>query len=509
MLRSKFKLLILVLFLSVVFTYGFSVYSNEKNTMVSYDVKNQETLNYKENEILIKLNDETFEDYLVEKYDVKINLVFSSYRKVIFSNYEMEELLAILNKYSEIDYAEPNYSYELNSYLSEPLYSEQWAFTNVSYGINIQQLWSITYGKPNVVVGVVDSGIDYLHPDLEANIWVNTSETPNNGVDDDGNGFIDDYYGWDFGENNNDPMDVAVHGTLVAGVIAADLNGEGLMGVAPDIKVMALKTDDADGVIYLDKIVEATLYGISKGVKIFNYSFGSEHNSNLFRDMLQNSDAVFITAAGNGSGEPATGYNIDHQPVYPASYNFPNIITVAAIRSNGELAAFSNYSANSVHLAAPGQEIITTGPSDYGLYLTADGTSFAAPYVTGVVALLHGLYPEAEFSVIKQALIASAKPLSSLSGKTVSGGTLDAYGAYLHLKDLMEQTVLLGDVNGDGAVTISDLVLLRRHLAGLETIQPQYLINADTNQDGSVTISDIVKLRRYLAGLENLWKKYF
>jgi len=243
---------------------------------------------------------------------------------------------------------------------NDPDIAQQWALTKMK----APEAWDITQGRPEVIVAVIDTGVDYGHLDLQNNIWTNAAELKGlPGVDDDGNGYIDDIRGWDFGGNTNDPMDVYGHGTHVAGIIAATGdNSRGIAGVNWQAKIMALKAADADNSgTFLDfSIIKAIQYAIAKGAKIINCSFGggsrSVEEENAFIG-LKNAGILAVCAAGNESMDN------DKTPSYPASYELENIISVAASDENDNFATFSNYGLASVDVMAPGVNIYSTVPA--------------------------------------------------------------------------------------------------------------------------------------------------
>ncbi|MFH0966093.1 MAG: S8 family peptidase [Methanobacteriota archaeon] len=313
------------------------------------------------------------------------------------------------------------------SYPNDPLFSNLWGLHNTGqapfYGTNNADIngplaWGATTGSPEVIVAVVDTGVDYTHPDLAANIWTNPGEIAENGIDDDGNGYIDDIQGWNFVSKSNDPMDDNGHGTHCAGTIAAvGNNGIGITGVTWNSKIMPLKFLDSQGNGYTSDAIAAILYANQKGVTIISNSWGGIESQSL-RDAIDASSAVVICAAGN------TGANSDINPIYPAAYSSNNIISVAATDYYDKLASFSNYGINSVDLAAPGVRIYSTALSRGYKYL--NGTSMATPYVSGVAALVKAQNPSMTGDQIKSRILGNCDILSSLSGKIASGGRLNA-----------------------------------------------------------------------------------
>lgn len=318
---------------------------------------------------------------------------------------------------------------------NDPSFGQLWGLNNTGQtggtpdaDIDAPEAWDYAVGSTSVVVGLIDSGVNYTHADLAANIWSNPLEVVN-GIDDDGNGFVDDVRGWDFSANDNDPSDGLGHGTHCAGTIAGvGNNGIGVAGVNWHCQILPLKFIDAGGIGYTSDAVEALYYAVQlrqHGVNIrltSNSWGGGAYSSTLRAAIAANAaaDILFVAAAGNASG------NNDVTPSYPASYPVSNVIAVAATDHNDTLAWFSNYGAVSVALSAPGVNIYSTVPGGYG---TKDGTSMAAPHVSGVAALLAGLTPAADWARIRRAIMQGVDPVSSLTGRTSTGGRLNALKA--------------------------------------------------------------------------------
>lgn len=350
----------------------------------------------------------------------------------------IQEAIDLLSSNSQIDYVEPNYTISLNSTIpNDSNFNELWGLNNTgqTWGtpdadIDAPEAWNISTGN-NIVVGVIDSGVDYTHPDLNDNMWTNPGETPGDGIDNDGNGYVDDYYGWDFVNNDNNPYDDVGHGTHVAGTIAAEANNSiGVSGVSWSSQIMALK-------IFGPNETSASTFGISKaieyatmmGAHLTNNSWGGGEYSQLIYDAIAaagQAGKLFVAAAGNG-GLDDIGDNNDWTPTYPANYNLDNIISVAATDHNDQLADFSNYGATSVDLAAPGVGILSTLPG--GGYGSASGTSMAAPHVSGVASLILAQNPNLTALEVKERILQSVDPISGLQGKTVTGGRLNAHKA--------------------------------------------------------------------------------
>ena len=293
--------------------------------------------------------------------------------------------------------------------------------------VDAPDAWPITEGE-GIVVGVIDTGVDYTHQDLADNIWTNPRETEN-GIDDDGNGFVDDIRGWDFFGDQSDPMDDNFHGTHVAGIIAALRgNQSGIIGVAPKAKILPLKVLGADGSGDTVGLIRALEYSIQlkeAGVplRVLNASLGGGESTELIKQTIQRANDVgilFVAAAGNNSSDN------DREAVYPANHaiELPNVLSVASIDSNGELSDFSNFGRTTVSLAAPGGFVWST--IIRGLYLPASGTSMAAPHAAGVAALVAARYPDMTPGEIRDRLMNTAKPVFGLENGMLAPGIVSA-----------------------------------------------------------------------------------
>lgn len=286
-------------------------------------------------------------------------------------------------------------------------------------------------GKRQVIVALIDTGVDITHPELSGSIWTNTGEIPGDGIDNDGNGYIDDVYGWNFYDNNAQVFTGADdnHGTHSAGTIAAARNGIGTVGICDPayVKVMVIKTlGTSSGVGTVSNVVKAIRYAQANGASICNLSFGTMKYSEELYQAIKDSGMLFIVAAGNGDAS-GNGYSIDEQPMYPASFELDNIISVANLRFDGQLDRASNYGVRSVDLAAPGNYILSTITGNDYAYMS--GTSMAAPMVTGTAAMLYSCDASLSLMDVRNRILQSARPLESLSGKVATGGMLDAGAA--------------------------------------------------------------------------------
>jgi len=378
---------------------------------------------------------------------------------------DFEEALSGLEKSAGVvGYAEPDYMTRPCATPNDPRFSEQWGLHNtgqlegavVGSDINAPEAWDIHTGSRDVLVAVIDSGINPNHPDLAANMWKNPGEIgldssgndkKSNGVDDDNNGYVDDWQGWDFYDDDNDPNPGATgynHGTVVAGVIGAvGNNGIGITGVCWEVSLVNINVGLRTG--WISAGIEGIYYTSNLGVKVTNNSYRSDFSQGMY-DAIADAKAkgiLFVAAAGNER------WDNDEKPFYPASYDHDNIISVnSACRHNRwghpdhchHGTSVSNYGLTSVDLAAPGALVLTT---DYrGGYKRGSGTSGASPHVAGACALLASYKPSASYQEIKQAIMDSVTPLPDLSGVTVTGGRLNLYGALLRMSHDSEPPVL-------------------------------------------------------------------
>lgn len=341
--------------------------------------------------------------------------------------------LADLSANSNVEIVEPNYIYKINTIPNDPSFGELWGLKNEGknggvsgFDINVVEAWKITTGSRKVIVGVIDTGVDYTHPDLKDNMWVNTAEKNGSaGVDDDNNGFVDDIYGYDFANGDGDPMDDHSHGTHVSGTIGAKGNdGVGIVGVNWNVSIMALKFLTGSGSGSLSGAVKSIDYAVKMGATLTSNSWGGgPFSQTLYNSIANARDAgqLFVAAAGNDTT------NMDSTGSYPAGYDLENIISVAAVDKSANLASFSNYGATTVDIGAPGVEIYSSILD--GQYKAYRGTSMACPHVAGVAALLYAKDARATWEDVKERILNSADPIESLEGKTLTGGMLNAHGA--------------------------------------------------------------------------------
>ena len=390
---------------------------------------------------------------------------------------------AALDRYASnplVEFAEPNWLYTPQAVSNDPYYTNGslWGMygddTSVTpdnskdvnpFGSQANEAWAAgNTGSATVYVGVIDEGIQFTHPDLDANVWTNPYD-PVDGVDNDNNGYVDDIHGWDFARNDNTIYDGGKsgsqdkHGTHVTGTITAEGgNGSGVAGVAWNVRYISGKFLGPNGGSTANAIRAVdymTNLKVAHGMNIVatNNSWGGGGFSQGLLDAIRRAAAqgiLFVAAAGN------SGANTDTSPSYPAGYDVENVISVAAIDSAGNLASFSNYGAKSVDLGAPGVGIYSTLPSNkYGSY---SGTSMAAPHVTGAAAVYAAAHPGATAQDIRNALLTRATSTASLAGKTVTGGRLNVFDSLAvptAAESLAQSTTTDGTATGDSTATLS------------------------------------------------------
>ena len=373
-------------------------------------------------------------------------------------------LLLLLNS-STMEVRAENFDYP-----DDPYNDALWAFDNPGYythyygsfpvtqystegiDMNIWDAWEnypITKEETRtVIVAIIDTGVDYRHPDLRDAMWTNPNEIPDNGIDDDGNGYVDDIYGWDFyndasvchyEETENgytvDPDDNDNHGTHIAGIIAATANNSiGISGIASNvnIKIMSLKIhggSSSSGSVA--NAIKAIRYAEAMGADICNLSWGTFNHSQALELTIRESSMLFISAAGNN------GINNNSTPMFPASLRLPNLISVAYIKNDGTLADDSNYGVSTVDIAAPGEDIYSTLVGTYGY---SSGTSMAAPHITGLAAMLYAYQENIYPAQVKELIINTMTPLDTITGFLINPGIPDAGAAIRSLSGITTDT---------------------------------------------------------------------
>jgi thermitase len=398
-------------------------------------------------DVLVKfksgVSQETIERLTVQRHDRVEDRIENVAGLEAIDDLDNADAAVVVNEYSqlaEVEYAEPNYDIELDAAEGplvpvlphDPQFNDQWALANSGQrggkqgaDISAGLAWATTTGSDKVVVAVLDSGVDYTHEDLIQNMWMRPAAmTP---YQDNELGTIDDEHGFNAIDSAADPMDENGHGTHCAGIIGAEgENNLGIAGVNWKVQIMPLKFMNAGGFGTTKDAIEAINYVIDRkkagvNVRVISASWGSTQRSRALEDAIRKAyenDILFVAAAGNATT------NNDRTPHFPSSYNVANVVSVAALDRNDQLASFSNYGVKSVAIAAPGVDILSTWLGDG--YEEKSGTSMATPVVSGVAALILAEHPRMSVDDLKKKLLASTDPIVALKGKTVTGGRINA-----------------------------------------------------------------------------------
>ncbi len=419
--------------------------------------------------LIIKFSDDVSESMIQtasSQYGIKVLRKFETtgaYLIQVPKTLDLAKGIEALRKYNAVKYIQPDYIVEMNAKPNDPEYSKLWGLKNSGqnggepgFDIGAEEIWDTTTGSKDIIVAVIDTGIDYNHADLKGNLWTNSGEIPDNGKDDDGNGIIDDYYGINAkkdGTITGDPMDDVSHGTHCAGTIGAvGNNGVGVVGVNWNVQIMALKSLGSDGGTTATSIT-CMEYAINHKANVISMSLGSKDGTGPYvpaeYDMLNRARAagiLVVAAAGNAYK------NNDKLPHYPSDYSLDNIISVAAMDSKGKPMYFgpgsgTDWGATSVDVAAPGVDIYSTIPG--GGYGYMSGTSMATPHVSGMAALLMSAYPSANYALIRDAILNGGvkldgwedTPISTMSRVSLTGA-----------KEYLDQNVggLVASFRGNG-----------------------------------------------------------
>jgi subtilisin family serine protease len=345
----------------------------------------------------------------------------------------VDRAIAALNQLKCVRYAEPDWVCKTSGVPNDPNFGNLWGMRNTGQTVNgdpgvagadsrAHLAWDSFTGSPSFVVAIIDDGTSRTHPDLAANIWSNPGEIAGDGIDNDANGYVDDTWGYDFYQRDSDPTGTG-HGTHTAGTVGAvGNNGVGVAGVMWNCKLMALRFIGSNGGLTSDAILSVQ-YANAKRVRVSNNSWGGGGFSQALYDAINAGKAgnhLFVAAAGN------SGVNSDTSPSYPGAYNLDNIINVAATDNNDGRASFSNYGATTVDIGAPGVTILSTYGTGYS-YL--NGTSMACPHVAGAAALVTAANPTFTYAQVRSRILSTVRPVSSLSGRCVTGGVLDVAAA--------------------------------------------------------------------------------
>ncbi|MCZ7574505.1 MAG: S8 family serine peptidase [Ardenticatenaceae bacterium] len=389
------------------------------------------------------------------------------------------EFIRVLERNPIVAFAEPNFIRSKELLPNDPRFGEMWGLHNTGQtvggvtgtadaDIDAPEAWNITTGSSAVIVGVIDTGVNYTHEDLAANMWTNPGEIPGNGLDDDGNGFVDDIHGINAILNTGDPNDDNGHGTHVAGTLGAvGNNGIGVTGVNWTVRIAACKFLSAGGSGTTADAIKCFKYFnhlknvLGQNILVTNNSWGGGGFSQVLKDAMAGLDQPGMTpilhaaAAGNNSA------NNDTSPQFPASYDLDNIIAVAATDQTDHYASFTNFGPTSVDLAAPGVNILSTVPTgtcqlcDSTGYTLLNGTSMATPHVTGAAALLWANAPTLTFSQVKARLMFNADPLADLTRQTVTNTRLNVLNA-LSVNDTIPPAAVTNlAVSGSGLSTVT------------------------------------------------------
>ena len=385
----------------------------------------------------------------------------------------VEEAIKVLGRSDGVLYVEPNYKVKALSVIpNDPMFSQLWNMHNTGQtggtadaDIDAPEAWDITTSAGDVLVAVIDTGVDYRHPDLAANMWVNQQEfTGTPGVDDDGNGYVDDIYGYDFANRDGDPIDDNGHGSFVSGIIGAvGNNAKGVAGVCWNVKIIAVKFLDKNRSGYTSDAIYSIQYAALMGARVISNSWGGGGYSSALENAIRaagDAGILFIASAGDGLGN-----NNDINPQYPSSYELDNVIAVLSTDRNDRLSKHSNYGLTSVDLGAPGGDSDNLIRSCYkdGGYTSMYGTSMAAAHVSGACALIWSVCPVLSPVEVKDLITRTVDPLPSLTERCVSGGRLNLHRAIVETEaawiDIMPDTgsIAPGGVNDANVIFEANL----------------------------------------------------
>ncbi|MDK1288870.1 S8 family serine peptidase [Pseudoalteromonas umbrosa] len=367
------------------------------------------------------------------------NILKGRLAKFDLSAISSKEAIKLLEDHPAVAYVEPNYMVKAMAIPDDSLFDQLWGLNNTGQtggtndaDINAPEAWDISIGSRDVIVGVIDTGVDYTHPDLNANMWINPGEIAGDGVDNDGNGYVDDVYGINAITDSGDPMDDQGHGTHVSGTIGASgNNATGVVGVNHEVSIVGCKFlnssgsgSTADAIKCIDYMVG--LKNAGHNVNVLNNSWGGGGFSQALYDSITASEQagiLFVAAAGNSARDN------DVSPGYPSSYDHDSVLAVASTTHTDSMSSFSQWGLASVDLGAPGSDVLSTVPG--GGYSSFSGTSMATPHVAGAAALALAVNPSLTTIELKNLLMNSGKPIPALEGKTVSGKRLDVHQALI------------------------------------------------------------------------------
>lgn len=353
-----------------------------------------------------------------------LNLRVGSFAKVVSSDKSFSQKASTM---PGVQYIEENHTY--HALARDVDFSKQWGLNNdgknsggwfsrgvAGKDIGAIEAWKISKGSNDIKIAVIDTGVDYNHEDLKNNIMINTEEISGNGIDDDGNGYIDDVYGYNFASNNNNPMDGHGHGTHCAGVIGAEHNSIGIAGVMANVKILPVKFLSDSGSGTLEGALKSIDYAITRGVNIMSNSWGGGPRSEALFEVIQKAEQagiLFIAAAGNSRA------NNDTTATYPANYEIDSMVSVGAMDGKGQRASFSNFGEKMVHVFAPGVDTYSTVQGNK--YKKMSGTSMACPHVAGIAGLILAQEPSLTPLEVKMRLMNTANRADDLRSSTASG----------------------------------------------------------------------------------------
>jgi serine protease len=408
-------------------------------------------------EVIVRLKGDTHSltDSFADKYNATVADSFSFGQQGIVDRGKLlqlvlpegvstEQAIAEMQKDDQVAYAEPNFIITLDQQppaqqqpptpptqgFPNDLDSKLWGLNNTGQDggkadadIDAPEAWTIHTGRKDApIIAVIDTGVDYNHADLKANMWTNPGEIAGDGIDNDNNGYVDDVHGINAFASTGDPMDGHGHGSHCAGTIAGvGNNGEGVVGVNHQANIMGIKIFSDEGSTNTAAILRGIEYATKMGAKITSNSWGGNFPSKAQEEAFKASPALHIMAAGNN------GFNNDIIPNYPSNYEMPNNIAVAASDRNDERASFSCYGATKVDIAAPGVDIYSVAPG--GGYQSMSGTSMATPHTSGVAGLVASMYPDLTAEEIKAKVLNGADKLENWKGVVLDGNRLNAEGA--------------------------------------------------------------------------------
>ena len=406
--------------------------------------KNRLIVRFKEG--ISSFSADTIHKSLGIKNSKKLNKIGSIELVDLPKHISSKEAQKLYSQNPNVLYAEPDFQIRINPIESDAVkketpYAQQWGLNNIGQkvgkltgtedaDINAPEAWKVTKGDREVVLGLIDTGIFYTHPDLVPNVWENPGEIASNGKDDDGDGFVDDIHGINAVNRTGDPLDDNGHGTHVSGIMGGSgSKGKGVFGVNQKVTIIGCKFLDAEGMGSMsDALVCMDYFAKLKtreknpvNVVAINASWGGGGSSQAMQDAIKalgDVGILFVAAAGNDAEDN------DLVESYPANYKLPNIISVAATNNQDALAYFSNYGRRSVHVSAPGMDIMSTYLNNE--YKIFSGTSMATPYVTGLIGLLKANDSSLDWKQLKNLVIAGGNSLKGLSDKTVSGRRIRA-----------------------------------------------------------------------------------